>query len=150
VVAAVGELAPRAVVRIAPTVEHAAWLDELLEDPPVAVPPPAHVHDDHCRHGDHGIESTWVPARGVVDLEELEDQLADLPGSYVRIKGIVHAVDGRVGQDTPRWVAVHRVGLRVSSEPAAALPEGRVVALGPRVDREELADHVARAMVKAS
>ena len=45
----------------------------------------------------NGIDSVWLAIPDVVDLEELEDQLAALPGNYIRIKGIARAVDGRVG-----------------------------------------------------
>lgn len=148
-------LAPRALVRTGDPDAHAAWLDGVLADPPIGgrdLPPP-HVHDEHCGHppgAAHGITSTWTAVRGVVDLEELEDQLAELPASYVRIKGIVQAIDGRVGWAEPRWVAIHRVGLRVSSEPLEdrrILDHGRLVALGSDVDAAALADCVARAEV---
>jgi hypothetical protein len=91
--------------------------------------------------------------RGVVDLEELEDQLAALPANYVRIKGIVRGVDGRVESGgAPRWIAVHRVGLRVSSEPLGAadppdLEQPCIVALGPAVDSAALAACVDAASV---
>jgi G3E family GTPase len=159
-------LAPRALVREGTTAEHAAWLDELLADPPASGESqpsgqdPAHVHTDECRHPDtshahpdtshaHGIDSVWIPAGEVVDLEELEDQLAELPANYVRIKGIIRAVDPRVRSATPRWIAVHRVGPRVSSEPVEApdFEEGRLVALGPSVNRVALARCVAAAKV---
>ncbi|MBA3456306.1 MAG: GTP-binding protein [Deltaproteobacteria bacterium] len=153
-VAAVRLLAPRALIRRGTTDEHAAWLEQILADPPTTRPDGVddhpdgegtpHVHDENCRHSDggaaHGIDSVWVPVQGTVDLEELEDQLAELPDNYVRIKGILRAVDGRSGTDTARWTAIHRVGLRVSSEPVAApdfgegREEGCVVALGPNVD----------------
>jgi G3E family GTPase len=155
---AIRTLASRSVVRTATSDDHAAWLEELLRDPSLErpslarqdLPHHAHVHDDTCRHLDnaaHGVDSVWVPVPGVVDLEELEDQLADLPGNYVRIKGILRAVDGRVGQSTALWIAVHRVGLRVSSEPIRPpdLEEGRMVALGPGVSAATLAECVARA-----
>ncbi|MEO8706125.1 MAG: CobW family GTP-binding protein [Kofleriaceae bacterium] len=153
VTAAIATLASRVPVRISGTDDHAAWLEQVLADPPMRdLPdPPGHVHDDTCRHLDgsaHGIDSVWVPVAMVVDLEELEDQLADLPGNYVRIKGILQATDGRVGQTEAQWVAVHRVGLRVSSE-LIAPPEGsagRLVALGPHVDRDALAICVANAV----
>jgi G3E family GTPase len=151
---AIRELAPRALIRRGTTEDHASWLEGVLADPPLdrASPTtPAHVHDEHCRHPDnecgpaaHGIDSVWVPVPGVVDLEELEDQLAELPDKYVRIKGIVRAIDGRHGVSGPRWTAIHRVGLRVSSEPVPApdFEEGRLVALGPAVDADELAERV--------
>jgi len=172
----IGTLASRAMVRIGDTDDHAAWLEQVLADPPIdragASPEPAaHVGHDHapgepCRHLDnsldrtaHGIDSVWVPVPEVVDLEELEDQLGELPANYVRVKGIVRAFDGRVGQTTATWMAVHRVGLRVSSEPlvtppvappeadgTVAIAQGRMVALGPGVDRSRLVACVDRAI----
>ncbi len=152
-------LASRALVRIGSTAEHAQWLEQVLEDPNIEssaldandhVP---HVHTDDCRHLDnaaHGIDSVWVSVPDVVDLEELEDQLAELPANYVRIKGIIRAFDGRAGQTAANWTAVHRVGLRVSSEPItapspASPAEGRMVALGPGVVREPLLACIAAA-----
>lgn len=138
-------LAPRALVWIRDTASHVVWLEQTLADPALEHVPASptgqdHGPDDDCRHDGHsharsahGIDSVWVPVRGVVDAEELGDQLAELPGNYVRIKGIV--------RDGAGWVAIHRVGLRVSQEPVDEphIEEGRLVALGPGVDREELA-----------
>jgi hypothetical protein len=86
-----------------------------------------------------------------VDLEELEEVLGGLGKEYVRVKGIVWAVDPRLGAKVePEWVAIHRVGTRVSSErvekPAAG---GRLVALGPGVTEAPLRDGVARAVVSS-
>ncbi len=158
---AVRSLAPRALIRRGTTDEHAAWLEEILSDPPVARPngeDKPHVHDGSCRHPDggsaHGIDSVWVPVQGVVDLEELEDQLAELPDNYVRIKGILRSVDGRRGSEPAHWTAVHRVGLRVSSEPVSApqlgpgLEQGCMVALGPDVDEVRLAACVGAAGIR--
>ncbi|HET9625571.1 MAG TPA: GTP-binding protein [Kofleriaceae bacterium] len=166
--AAARDLAQNALVRRGSTDDHAAWLEALLEDPPLdRMPdhmpdhlpdPPAdlhhvsddahgHVHTADCQHldshGAHGIDSVWCPIDAALDLEELEDQLAELPANYVRIKGIVPVA----GDDGPRWMVVHRVGPRVSSEPAATTgPEqGRIVALGPGVARGDLARCVERA-----
>lgn len=153
------ELAPRALVRRGTTDEHAAWLEALLADPvlpdaplarPVSEPASelgAHVHDADCRHLDspaaHGIDSVWLAIDHPVDVEELADQLAELPPNYVRIKGILRAA----GVDGEPWVVVHRVGPRVSSEPIA--PDGpqqaRIVALGPGVRVADLARCVAAA-----
>jgi G3E family GTPase len=158
-IAAVRSLAPRALIRRGTTDEHASWLEQALADPPIDQPSTSleapvaspdgqahvHVHDENCRHPDasaaHGIDSVWVPVQAVVDLEELEDQLAELPANYVRIKGIFRATDARGDDPTARWTAIHRVGLRVSSEPVATpdFEEGRLVALGPAVDVEVLA-----------
>ncbi|MBA3459472.1 MAG: GTP-binding protein [Deltaproteobacteria bacterium] len=162
-IAAIAELAPRALVRRGTTDEEAAWLDDLLADPTrphLNGQASSHVHDENCRHPDnvdaytaHGIDSVSVRVPGVVDLEELEDQLAALPANYVRIKGIVRSIDGRTGTDVIGWSVVHRVGPRVSSEPLSAQDheEGRIVALGPDVDAEALAACVGAAIAsKAS
>ena len=151
------QLAPGALVRHGSSDEHAAWLEALLADPPVpgiaSAPPNGqaaalvsdHVHTDECRHLDshsaHGIDSVWIGVSAGVDLEELCDQLAELPSNYVRIKGIIRDTAGA-------WHVVHRVGPRVSSEPFVAVnasgqrpePEqGRIVALGPAVKSDDLA-----------
>jgi G3E family GTPase len=105
-----------------------------------------HHHTDECRHLDssaaHGIDSVWVPIDEPLDLEELSDQLAELPPNYLRIKGIIPV---RGSDNAARWAAVHRVGPRVSSELLASCQpqQGRIVALGPAVDRADLARCVA-------
>jgi G3E family GTPase len=157
----VRSIAPRALLRWGTADEHAAWLEALLADPALPGLPDArnhvagerpthspdgevgHVHTEDCRHLDsaaHGIDSVWTTVPRAVDLEELEDQLAELPPNYVRIKGIVQAIDRTSGGDATRWFAVHRVGPRVSSEPIAPqeLEQGRIVALGPAVTRADL------------
>lgn len=162
VVAAIRTLASRSLVRSGTTDEHAAWLETVLADPDPALgatrptrQDPEHIHDEHCRHPDnsavrsaHGIDSVWTEVAGTVDLEELEDALAALPANYVRIKGIVHATDARDGSVTTGWRVVHRVGLRVSSEPAPPpdSQQGRMVALGPGVERTALTACVAAAI----
>jgi G3E family GTPase len=160
VIGAARDLAPKALVRTGTTDEHAQWLEEALRDPSVVASAPVrkleieaptpHVHDETCRHtehGDHGIDSVWIGVSDDVDLEELSDQLTELPDNYVRIKGILLAVDESAGATTARWTAVHRVGLRVSSEPVDPpnFQEGRIVALGPGVSADELAAAVHRA-----
>lgn len=160
-------LAPRALVRRGTADDHARWLEALLADPGIDRGAPhepqgsqpghahdpqlngevsEHVHTADCRHLDssaaHGIDSVWVPVGFPVDLEELEDQLAELPANYVRIKGIVQA---RAPDGSARWFAVHRVGPRVSSEPIDGqdTQQARIVALGPGVLAEPLARCVA-------
>jgi hypothetical protein len=85
---------------------------------------------------------------GTLDLEELADQLAELPSNYVRIKGIVRAIDREHGEREPRWFAVHRVGLRVSSEPLERVDreEGRLVALGRELSADAIHACVERAI----
>lgn len=154
-IAAAQELAPRALVHLGSTADHVAWLEQVLADPRVEAParahePTGHDHSDgQCRTPDthaHGIDSTFVEVAKDVDVEELEDQLAELPPNYVRIKGIVRRADGT-------WTVVHRVGLRVSSEPFVRVPDealgthGRIVALGSDLSREKLAETVSAAYV---
>ena len=160
-------LAPRALVRRGTASDHAAWLEALLADPtlpeapltrqipeaadeldpPGAAPGEPHVHDANCRHLDspaaHGIDSVWIAVEPAVDVEELADQLAELPPNYVRIKGIVRSAT----DDPATWVVIHRVGPRVSSEPIAPQDrrQARIVALGPGVTVEDLAKCVAAA-----
>jgi G3E family GTPase len=145
VVAEISAIAPRALVRVATTDEHAKWLEDTLADPPIERELAPHVHDDHCDH-DHGIVTASIEFDDEVDLEEFEDQLGELPASIVRVKGIVRGVDDRAGH-TQGWFAVHRVGLRVSSEPVPApgFEQGRLVALGTEVDPAMLHACVARA-----
>jgi G3E family GTPase len=143
-IAAARTLAPRALVRVGTTDEHAAWLEQVLADPSLEHAPagPDHIHDEDCRHADshaHGVDSVWVEVPSVLDLEELEDQLAELPPNYVRIKGIVNSDGG--------WHVIHRVGLRVSSEPLAApaTQDGRLVALGSDLSATQLRSCVVAA-----
>jgi G3E family GTPase len=150
--AMVRELAPHAPVVRGTTDEAAAWLEGVIAEVDVY----AHAHEDvhghahdHPHADGHVLDSTWAPAPALLDIEELEDQLAALPGHYIRIKGIVRGVDGRRGDPTPRWFAVHRVGLRVSSEPVEmSTPEdGRIVGLGRGVERGPLAASIDAAVL---
>ncbi|MFT3694464.1 MAG: GTP-binding protein [Kofleriaceae bacterium] len=141
-IAAASALAPRAQVLIGTTDEHAAWLEQVLADPDLEhSPAPNHDHD----HDHHGIATVSLTIPGPVDLEELEDQLAELPADYVRIKGIAATTAG--------WAAFHRVGLRVSSEPLPTAPagwrdnQGRIVALGRDLVQDRLAACVAAALL---
>jgi G3E family GTPase len=144
-------LAPAAPVVEGTTDDAAAWLERAIADVDVhahvdRAGPHAHRHDSN---DGHGIDAVWLPIPRVVDLEELEERLAVLPAGYIRIKGIARAVDGRTGDPTPRWVAFHRVGLRVSSEPIAGPAEPRVVALGPGVERGPLAACIEAAVLSS-
>jgi len=147
-VAAAQGIAPRAAVRVGTTEEHASWIESVLADPDLEHEPREDDHPhghghDHAHHV-HAIDvdSIAIDVDGAVDLEELEDQLAELPASYMRIKGIVRAADG--------WHAVHRVGLRVSSERISGDHRGRLVALGTELSRDALVARVAAAAVGSS
>jgi G3E family GTPase len=148
-IAAASSLAPRALVRIGTTDDHAAWLEQTLADPALEHVPASLTHDHHD-HDHHVVDSLALPIASTIDLEELEDQLAELPASYVRIKGVAHALDER---GEPSWVAFHRVGLRVSSEPLSRAPDGFfgergvIVALGRDLREDQLAAAVAAAIV---
>jgi G3E family GTPase len=157
-------LSPRAIVRRGSTEEHASWLEQVLADPAIERVEierseashdslhghdPDHVHDETCRDADshaHGVDSTYLDVEARLDIEELEDQLAELPSNYVRIKGIVRGADGT-------WTVVHRVGVRVSSEPFERKPDvmlgenGRIVALGTNLSSEKLAECLRPAYV---
>jgi G3E family GTPase len=156
-IAAAQALSPRAIVRRGSTTEHAAWLEQVLADPAIERVETErsdghdhdHVHDESCRDADshaHGVDSTYLEVEAPLDIEELEDQLAELPPNYVRIKGIVRGADGR-------WTVIHRVGVRVSSEPFERQPDvtlgqnGRIVALGTNLSSEKLAECLRPAYV---
>ena len=150
--AALAPLAPRATRLTDGAAAAAAWLDAVLDDPALSPPltgarlakaaPPGRG-DDGARHGIRSA-SFEIADGVVVDLEELEDLLAQLPAEVVRIKGILRVVDGRRGGADVHWAEVHRVGLRMSSArlptllPEAPARRGRLVALGPRVDAAAL------------
>jgi G3E family GTPase len=105
-----------------------------------------HVHD-----GDrHGFDTLALPIEGTLDFEELTTRLEELPASYVRIKGICHAIDRSSGTDEPFWIAFHRVGARVSAEPLPSASERVfpcVVALGTALDADQLAACVRAAVI---
>jgi len=137
------------------TREVAGWLDGVLEDPD-----PVHVHghddEDEHEHGHdhgpgfaHGIESVWCEVNGILDLEELIDGLEELPASYIRVKGVARAVDGRTGSGAVHFVAFHRVGARVSTEPLGWEAPTVAVALGPGVRVEALRACVERAVLSS-
>jgi G3E family GTPase len=147
-IAAASKIAPRALVRTGTTDEHAAWLEQVLADPALETGPLA--DHDHADHDHHDVDSISLQIPRTVDLEELEDQLAELPASYVRVKGIARALDER---GHAIWVAFHRVGLRVSSEPLPGTPDGFsgdrgvIVALGRDLREDRLAAAIAAAVV---
>jgi G3E family GTPase len=108
-------------------------------------------HHDHGRSTHLDLDSVALPISDTLDFEELEAELEQLPPNYLRIKGIAHMIDGSAGIETPRLVAFHRVGTRVSYEPIIptdAPPEMRMVALGPGVDRARLARCLDAAVVR--
>lgn len=121
-----------------------ALLWQALEDPrAVARPPdPGHAHG-HT----HGFEVVSVEIENLLDFEELEEALEELPDNYVRIKGIARVVDRTTGSDQPQVMAFHRVGTRVSREPVAFEGPMRAVALGPGVTPGALAACIEAAVI---
>lgn len=153
--AAVKLLAPSVPVVEGSLDERATWLLDVLKDPEMEREKADHDHDrahghDHDRDHVHGVDSVALRVEELVDLEELEDALSELPAEFVRVKGILRAVDPRTGSEVPGWIAVHRVGTRVSSEPVGQ-PDGggRLVALGPGVTDAPLRAGLARAVVSS-
>ncbi len=139
-IAAATSIAPRALVRTGTAADHAAWLESVLADPDLEhAPSPlgSDPHYDRDHNHDHGVSALALEISDVIDLEELEDQLAELPANYVRIKGIARTERG--------WAVFHRVGLRVSSEALEREPDGfggnygRMVALGRELRHDQLA-----------
>lgn len=69
--------------------------------------------------------ASW-PVTRPIDLQRLLTALADLPAGVVRAKGVVHVPDRG-------WVAVHRVGQRLTHHDLGHTPSaGGLVALGHR------------------
>jgi len=141
-------LNPRAPLITGTADDAAVELWRLLVDPPMTAPRPAPgaVHHEHAAHGP-GLESIALELPDTLDFEELSAQLEELPEGYVRIKGIARVIDRSTGSDEPHFVAFHRVGARVSSEPLAGPASPRMVALGTGLDRAALAACVAAAVL---
>jgi G3E family GTPase len=100
---------------------------------------------------EHPITSIALSIPGVLDFEELSAELEALPASYLRIKGIAEVVDHSTGSATPRLIAFHRVGARVSCGPlpSGTVPHSRLVALGKDMDPARLAACVERAVLRS-
>jgi G3E family GTPase len=144
------ELNPNAPVVSGTVDEVVAVLWRFLTDPELPAAPasrraaPDHEHEHHHGDGDvlratHGFETVWLSIDGTLDFEELSARLEELPANWVRIKGIARVIDESTGNAAPHWVAFHRVGSRVSSEPLPGPAAPRVVALGKGLDRARLA-----------
>jgi G3E family GTPase len=101
-------------------------------------PPPASTH---------GFASISLEIKNTIDFEVLIESLEELPPTYIRIKGIARVIDASSGQTTPHMIAFHRVGARVSAEPARDDLDTRIVAIGTDLDAAELSACVASAVV---
>lgn len=135
------------VLKAAPSAQaEALWT--ALADPALDRPRPpagaAHSHPDHL------LQTVSLPIDGVLDVEELTQALEALPANYVRIKAIAEVVDPRTGSTERHWAAIHRVGLRVSSEhiPGPRVP--RMVGLGRDIQLSALRECVTTAMLSSS
>lgn len=121
---------------------------QALEDPRPAMPRPGpNAHQTGHGHYGHGFDAVVVEIENLLDFEELEEALEELPDNYLRIKGIARVIDRSTGSDAPHLVAFHRVGARVSREPVTAAGTMRAVALGPGVERAALAACIEAAVI---
>lgn len=96
----------------------------------------------------HDFESISLEIENTLDFEVLCESLEELPPCYLRIKGIASAIDESSGSSEPRMIAFHRVGARVSAEPARDGLETRIVAIGTKLDVAELSACIASAVVE--
>jgi G3E family GTPase len=103
----------------------------------------------------HGIDSVWLPIEETLDLEVLEELMAELPREFIRVKGIARVVDGSTGSRDPHYAAFHRVGARFSSERLngdpgrGTTPPTRVVGIGHGVQPAPLAACIAAAVLSS-
>ena len=168
-------LAERALWYAVPTSDAAQILDDIVSDPPLAATErtalapapgcgPACDHAEHDHGHDHGVEhgveheARLASGHGItsvalalpmttVDPEDLEDAIAAIPDSAVRIKGITR-VALPAGE---RWIAFHRVGPRYSWAPlpvACNAATGTPVTPKPRI--VVLGNPVSEAMVRTA
>ncbi len=130
-------------------------LRKILADPALAherntpAAQAAGSHGHEAGHDHRHMESVDVEISGVLDLEELSDQLQELGENYLRIKGFATVIDEGAGWDEPVWAAIHRVGARVSAERLDGPRRGepRLVAVGYSLDAVALSDCVDRSRV---
>lgn len=122
---------------------HRLWV--ALDDPSLerstplpSAPPPASTH---------GLASISLEIKNTIDFEALIESLEELPPTYIRIKGIARVIDESSGKSTPHMIAFHRVGARVSAEPARDDLDTRIVAIGTDLDAAELSACIASAVV---
>ncbi|RMH45318.1 MAG: GTP-binding protein [Deltaproteobacteria bacterium] len=144
-VASLRERNDAAPILLEPPERVAPVLWRFLEDPP----PPAAAGVRDPAAGDHadGLTSVAVDAPDVYDLEALAEALEALPPSIIRMKGVLRVVDGERGALRPALYAVHRVGARVSAEPAPAASPTPLVAIGRDVDPAGVADCLRAAVL---
>ncbi len=153
VVAALREQNPHAPVLLGTPAENAHSLWQSLVDPGASparelVSSAVHTIDvGSGHHHHHTFDTVALSIEHTLDFEELAAELEKLPANYVRIKGIARVIDASTGSQVPHFIAFHRVGARVSAEPLAGEPDGRVVALGPGVDPAPLAACLEAAVV---
>ena len=152
VVAALRELNPHAPVLLGTSAENAQSLWQSLVDPGAIpgrerVSSAVHIDVGSGHHHHHAFDTVALSIDQTLDFEELAAELEKLPANYVRIKGIARVIDASTGSRVPHFIAFHRVGARVSAEPLAGEPRGRVVALGPGIDPAPLAACLEAAVV---
>ena len=122
---------------------HRLWL--ALDDP--SLERPAAAEEAPARASTHGFGSVSLDIKNTIDFELLIESLEELPPTYIRIKGIARVIDASSGNAEPHMIAFHRVGARVSAEPARDDLETRIVAIGTNLDASELSACIASAVV---
>ncbi len=119
------------------------WL--ALDDP--SLERPSHEGPAPAPESAHGFVAVSLDIKNTIDFELLIESLEELPPTYIRIKGIARVIDASSGSTEPHMIAFHRVGARVSAEPARDALETRIVAIGTNVDEAELSACIASAVV---
>ena len=144
VIASVRELNEVAPVLRGNSSELVGQLWQTLDDPSFERAP---QKETQSHATSHQFDSITLEISGTLDFEILSELLEELPPSYVRIKGIARVIDASSGSPEPRVIAFHRVGARVSAEPAREGLQARIVAIGSGLDIEELGACLRSAMV---
>lgn len=123
----------------------------LLADPEVTFGEdrPSQDHK-HIQHRETAWESTGIPIEKILDWERLEEELENLPRSYLRIKGFCRVVDRELGHEKPHWIAFHRVGPRVSKQRIESPPGAQLVAIGLNLREDVLRSCVERVRYERS
>jgi G3E family GTPase len=116
----------------------------MLDDPSLERSP----SEGNGEAAGHDFESISLDIENTLDFEVLSENLEELAPTYVRIKGIARAIDGSSGNTEARMIAFHRVGARVSAEPARDGLDTRIVAIGTDLDVSELSACIASAVVE--
>ncbi|MCP4448396.1 MAG: GTP-binding protein [Myxococcales bacterium] len=123
------------------TQELVSQLWQTLDDPSErsrSIEAAASSSSGGAESGGHHLHSLSLPIKETLDFELLSEELEGLSPDYIRIKGIARVVDASSGSEEPRMIVFHRVGARVSAEPARDDLDCRIVAIGSHIGDDEL------------